>query len=376
MKKTIITILLILMVPLFLGCNTQTNPNPDYCDTIDTSGVYSCSKVLTGYFDTNISLRLYYKDTDDYDVEAVFEQFTETVETYHQYLDKYHSYDGITNVYTINHSEGILEIDPLLFDTIQYGIDYGNLVIKDDIPLFNIALHPVLAVWHQARNNSACTEDFSTLYCPLPTETIDNGAFNTDISDIVLNQENSTIEFLKPDMGIDLGGYAKGYVANKIQADLDQLEITYLLNLGMSNIITGGENPTRETGEYIIALEKPSTEFQLQTEYYQYVKIPEDKALVTSGINQRYFKDIETEKVYHHIIDPRTNYPGGEVMSVTIVYPDSGIADILSTSIFLLDFDDALAYVNATPDLEAVWYLLDGTIEYSNDFNPYIYELN
>jgi thiamine biosynthesis lipoprotein len=60
-------------------------------------------------------------------------------------------------------------------------------------------------------------------------------------------------------------------------------------------------------------------------------------------------------------------------MSVTIIYPDSALADIFSTAIFLLPLEDAIAYVNATQDLEAIWYDFDGTIHYSEGFDQYIY---
>ncbi len=177
-------------------------------------------------------------------------------------------------------------------------------------------------------------------------------------------------------MSIDLGGFGKGYVANIITEYLDSLDITYILNLGNSNVIGNGQNPTNDTSDFIIALIEPSTDFRIVNTYYQYIQLPANMALVTSGNYQRFFKDIENSDVYHHIIDPRTNYPGGDVMSVSVIYPDSAIADMLSTAVYLLDLEEAITFVNGMDDLEAVWYSFDGTITCSEGFDEYQYILD
>ena len=62
-------------------------------------------------------------------------------------------------------------------------------------------------------------------------------------------------------------------------------------------------------------------------------------------------------------------------MSISVLYPDSAIADILSTALYLLPVEEAKNFVNNYDQLEAVWYNYDGTIEYSDGFSPYIFEL-
>jgi thiamine biosynthesis lipoprotein len=65
-------------------------------------------------------------------------------------------------------------------------------------------------------------------------------------------------------------------------------------------------------------------------------------------------------KPYHHIIDPDTLMPGAYWRSVSIVCPDSGLADALSTALFLLDREvgEALA---AQCGAEVLWVAADGT---------------
>lgn len=379
MKKTISTILLLLFSVVFISCNNSTNTSftidNDSCYLSNTEGVYLCEKKTTSYFDTTISLKLYVEEDYTYDIDTVFSNFIDTLETYHQYFDKYNEYEGINNVYTINNSSEAVVLDEALFSAIEYGIDHSDLVVLDETELFNIALSPVTEVWHDARESTSCDTTIETgiLYCPVPSAEIDGVTFNTDISDIQLNEETNTISFLKENMSIDLGGFAKGYIANILTEELNQLDITYILNLGNSNVIGHGTNPTNEYGDYIIALVEPTVDFTLINDYYQYVKIPSGMALVTSGNYQRFFKDIDTHDVYHHIIDPRTNYPGGDTMSVSVLYDDSAIADILSTAIYLMDLESALAYVNSTEGLEAIWYGYDGEVTYSDNFEDYVF---
>ena len=375
MKKIIIIINLILILPLFISCDNINNPNTENCVKDKNTGEYVCELTLTTYFDTTSSLKLYYGKNDVYDVKEIFNYFEDTIIKYHVYFDKYNEYDGVNNLYTINHSEDFVNIDKDFLEAIKFGIQNSYIIIKDDLPLFNIALGPVLDIWHNAREDESC--DFSiqpgVSYCNVPIDEISINSFNTDMLDIELNSLDNSVKFLKHNMSIDLGGYGKGYVASIISNYLDNLNITYLLNLGQSNIVVGGENPNKENGDFYIALTKPSTDVSINPGYFLYLKISSGDSLVTSGIYQRFFIGINDDKIYHHIIDPRTNYPGGYCKSVTIIYSDSALADILSTAIFLLPIDEAIDFVNNYDDLEAVWYVDKNDIIYSDGFENYVY---
>ncbi len=375
MKKLLIGIFIVFLSLSLIGCNQFENPNEDYCALGNDENYYNCRVTLTSYFSTTISLTLYYSLEDTYDVGAYFTFFEEMISEYHELFDNYNEYDNVTNVYSINHADGPIAISDTLFDAIQFALDNDSLVEVENTPLYDIALEPVLAIWHDARESTECddTIELGISYCPVPRSLIDGISFNTNPDDVILDTTNQTISFQQENMGINLGGMAKGYVSNIIADYFNQEGVTFLLNMGNSNVIGGGINPGREDGNFYIALSTPTTEFTLNNSYYMVLKIPEGKAVVTSGNSQRFFIGLDDGEVYHHIIDPQTNYPGGYSMSVSLIYEDSALADILSTAIYLLPLEDAMDFVNSFDGLEAVWYHYDGTYTYSSGFDQYIY---
>ena len=73
------------------------------------------------------------------------------------------------------------------------------------------------------------------------------------------------------------------------------------------------------------------------------LNIAEENAFVTSGDYQRYF--IHNDEIMHHIIDPDTLYPSKHARSVTILTKDSGIADILSTTLYTMTYQEGKALI-------------------------------
>jgi thiamine biosynthesis lipoprotein len=76
-------------------------------------------------------------------------------------------------------------------------------------------------------------------------------------------------------------------------------------------------------------------------------------------------------KFYHHIIDPATLYPSTHWRSVTILCADSGLADALSTALFLLPYEEGLALAE-TCGAEAFWINEAGEQFYTPGFADYI----
>jgi thiamine biosynthesis lipoprotein len=380
MKKTMILLLLMLNL-IFVGCTSHTtltptttipsidNPNTTYCvASTRTDHVYVCNKIYSGYFDAPVFLKLYYNYEDDYDVEEVYDAVEDILSLYHQLLDKYNAYPDLTNAYQLNHRDTqSVQVSQALFDAIQFALEHDDLVIVDEHKLFNIALGPVLEIWHDARESDEC-ELF--LYCPVPTAQIAAFSGSIDPDDIALDSDSRTITFAHSDMRIDLGGFGKGYASERVTDYLDELGIHYLFNAGQSNVKAGGLNKESPDGTFLIGLVRPQTApgYSAINSVYAHVRIPSGVSMVSSGNYQRYFLSFDDDLIYHHIIDPRTLFPGGEALALTVMYEDGAIADILSTAIYLMSVEAGLAYVNQTEGLEAIWYLNNNTAVYSDHF--------
>jgi thiamine biosynthesis lipoprotein ApbE len=67
-------------------------------------------------------------------------------------------------------------------------------------------------------------------------------------------------------------------------------------------------------------------------------------------------------KVIHHLIDPKTLMPGEYYHAVSVVAQDSGVADFMSTTLFLMPFEESLALAESIEGVEALWVMRDGTI--------------
>ena len=120
----------------------------------------------------------------------------------------------------------------------------------------------------------------------------------------------------------------KGWAAQKVAENAPE---GLLISVGGNICATG---PKREDGTpWIIGIQDPEGgNTNLHTIYVT------GGSVVTSGDYQRAYT--VDGKSYHHIIDPETQMPSEYWCSVTVVHPDSGLADALSTALFLLPLEE------------------------------------
>ncbi len=182
---------------------------------------------------------------------------------------------------------------------------------------------------------------------------IDKALSHVDYRNVTVDGDTVT---LKDDgCAIDLGGIAKGYIADKMKEYLINEGIdSALINLG-GNVLAIGERPGK--GTYTIGIQKP---FSDDGSPIASVDIT-DMSVVTSGTYQRYFTF--DGKQYHHILDPSTGYPcENGLSSVTIITGSSTDADALSTTVFLMGAKEGLAYVESLDDTEAIFVTTDNEL--------------
>lgn len=150
-----------------------------------------------------------------------------------------------------------------------------------------------------------------------------------DYKDILLCEDSKSVMLARKDQEIDLGGIAKGYIADKIIELYKENGIkSGIINLGGNVKVLGKKADDLMWNIGIIKPEKHANENIA-------VVSVEDMSVVTSGAYERAFS--YNGKMYHHIINPITGYPAEtDLKSITVVCKDSVHADALSTPLFIM----------------------------------------
>lgn len=135
------------------------------------------------------------------------------------------------------------------------------------------------------------------------------------------------VQRLSPDTQLDLGGMAKGMIADEMRAFLIDCGVQRgILDLGGSITLIGSKE---QNTPWTVGIKNP---FETSKSYAKLFVA--DTSVVTSAGYERYFT--YQGKQYHHIFDPYTGYPAESgLQSVTVVAGDTALADALSTAIFV-----------------------------------------
>lgn len=273
---------------------------------------------------------------------------------YHQLFDIYNDYEGIHNLKTVNDNAGIapVTVDPvvieLLTDCRSYYEATGGKV--------NVAMGSVLELWHIARNEGL--DDPANAYLPDMAQ-LEAAAEHTSFDGVIIDREEGTVYLADPEMRLDVGAVAKGW---SVQRVCEKAPEGLLISVGGNVCATG---PKDENGTpWVIGVQDPDG----GSDYLHTLYLTEG-SMVTSGDYQRaYLVDGE---IYHHIIDPDTLYPSKYWRSVTVSCLDSGLADALSTALFVLPLEAGQTLLDAL-GAKAMWVAADGSILYSEGFKDLI----
>lgn len=181
----------------------------------------------------------------------------------------------------------------------------------------------------------------------VPTQTELNGLLADKNTEGILVDEASGSVYIPQRMEISLGAVGKGYTAHEALEAMAAAGVeSAIVSLG-GNVQTLGE--TKPDGSlWQVAVTDPH-----DTGSYVGILSMGQAAVVTSGGYQRYFE--QDGKTYIHIIDPETGYPvENDLLSVTVVTENGADADALSTSLFVMGAEGALAHYRAAGGFELV----------------------
>lgn len=291
------------------------------------------------YFDTFVSLQGRCK-------ESVLQEALQECARYEALLSKNRQ---DSDVWRLNHAQG--ERVPVSEET-RAILSMAQEVSEASHGWFDVTIAPASALW-----------DFKAEAPALPeAAALAEAAALVDYTQVTIAPAGVR---LGEGQSIDLGGIAKGYVADALVSFLADRGVTdALVNIG-GNVKALGQNERR--GPWQVAIQDPVGQYGSGVGV---VSLPSGYSLVTSGVYERGF-DLDGVR-YHHILDPHTGYPiQNGVASVSILAQSSLLADALSTACFALGAEEGLALA-AAYGVEAFFILADGSTMYTEEMEVWL----
>lgn len=306
MRKFLI-ILLCFSLVAFSGCNIKEKENTDtriLMNTVVTISARCSQDTISEAFALCTELE---------------NKFSRTVES--------------SDVSKINNSNDFVEVSEETARLIEMAVGYSWQTDGK----FDITVCPVSSLY-----------DFTSGKLP-KEEDISKALLKVDYRNIAFDGNKIRLK----DGSIDLGGIAKGYIADRV--------VEFLKGKGVieGTVNIGGNVYCFGKSEVKIGIKKPFSNELVAT------VLGGEGTYVTSGIYERYIE--KDGRIYHHIIDPETGYGvENELAAVTVMGKSSADADALSTSCMLLGEEVGLRFVEMIPDTEAVFVRRDGTLVLSS----------
>lgn len=294
------------------------------------------------YLDTVITLTAYVDDI------SVLKEAMAECGRYEKLLSR--TVEG-SDVWRINHAGGKpVEVSP---ETVEI-LETARQVSELSGGAFDVTIAPVSTMW-----------DFTSGNAVLPdAEAIRLAAEKVDYSRVEIDGRTVT---LPEGMMIDLGGIAKGYIADAVKRDLEDRGVeSAILSFG-GNIVAIGQKPDGSPWKVGIQdIDRPTGEYMAVARNY-------GGSTVTSGIYERGF-DLDGVR-YHHILDSDTGWPvQNELASVTIFSDSSMLGDALATAAFALGTEAGSALIEGLDGVEAVFIARDRAMTYTSGADGYMLE--
>lgn len=287
------------------------------------------------------------------DLEGVWKICSETFGKYDKLFDIYNEYEGINNICTVNKNAGKspVVVDKDLFELLEYSKEI-YAVTNGKV---NIAMGSVLKIWHSYRE--AGLEDSENAKVPSIEELLE-AAKHIGINSLELNKEALSVYINDKNVSLDVGAIAKGFAVEKAAKALEDAGYESVLISAGGNVRAVGTKPSGEKWKVGIADPSGGNSYPAVCEIA-------DNSVVTSGSYQRFYT--ANGKNYHHIIDPETLFPSDYFVSVSVCVKDSGLADALSTALFLMSEEEGRALCESA-SAEALWIYGDGKTSATTGF--------
>lgn len=254
-------------------------------------------------------------------------------------------YNEKSQVFRLNRDGSLQDPDPHLLVVLQQARQLSAL----SNGAFDITVQPLWTRFSRAAANKA-----------LPSER-EIGQAKSLVNWKDLRVTPKELGFQKAGMGITLNGLAQGYAVDLALAAVRARGVEHAL-LDTGECIANG---TRAPGRpWLLGVQDPRRAQACTTTLRM-----DGRSVATSGDYETRFTE---DFANHHIFDPSTGHSPRELASVTVVAPTGLLADGLSTALFVLGPDKAMALAATLADVDLLLIGKTGRIWKTPNFPEFL----
>jgi thiamine biosynthesis lipoprotein len=182
---------------------------------------------------------------------------------------------------------------------------------------FDPTVGPLVAMWRLARDRTQL---------PAPDE-LQMARHRVGWRKLDLDRVTCVVRFATPEMRIDLGGIAKGYILERARDEIRARGITRVLLEAGGDIVVG--DPPPDAIGWRIAVSTTDALLLARASALS------NAALSTSGDTEQF---VEVDGVrYSHVVDPRTGLGVTSRATAWVLAEDAALADALATTFTIVD---------------------------------------
>jgi FAD:protein FMN transferase len=264
-------------------------------------------------------LNLVFVDQDSIHAQQIAKKAFELVDSL---VSIYSDYDSSSELSRLSKQSGLgpIEVSPGLLTILLLS----QSAYQKSKQSFDISIGPLSQLWRKARK----THQFPD------STTVASAKYLVGLNKMVIDKAASTVNLLEKGMRLDLGGIAKGFVAQQlVQRFKDQGISSALVDAGGDIAMS---NPPLQAKGWMIGVNVPESEEELLASKL----VLKNCSVATSGDVYQFF--LHNGKKYAHITNPQTGYGVTFQRNVTVIAADGATADWLATACSILPIQEAL----------------------------------
>ncbi len=232
-------------------------------------------------------------------------------------------------------ASGPVKTDPELFDFIAECVRYS----RASDGAFDITVGPLMKAWGFFRGEGRLPD----------ANELAEVRNKIGYRHLMLNPQEKTIQFDRPGVELDLGGFAKGYAVDRAVGVLRAHGIERaLVSAGGSTIYALGAPP--ESPAWEVKIQDPLDSRKVAMTVHL-----KDQAVSVSGSSEKFFEVGGVR--YSHVMDPRTGRPVPRVLSVVVLTGTGTAGDALDNVFYVEGVGKGREYLKRLPETEVFFFL-------------------